>query len=191
MGAPVPGWNHCSPVVRWREPSAFEACLIVRLPGRHETTGCSPWRTISMGDIPPSRVDESGESRPVRVECQTLGLAQVRSFSALILVASFLYATTYLFIKVAVEEIPPATLVATRLLLAAPVFVILLATAIGPRLAVATVGREWRTGVILGAASFAVPITLIAYGERWVSSGIAAVGIAATPIFVQLLARRF
>ena len=46
-------------------------------------------------------------------------------------------------------------------------------------------------GVILGVINGAVPFTLIAWGEKYVDSGIAAIANATVPIFVAILAIRF
>jgi drug/metabolite transporter (DMT)-like permease len=115
----------------------------------------------------------------------------VRGFVPLILLVSLLYASTYLFIKVAVEELAPAVLVEARLLLAAPIFLAILVASVGARPAVAQLRAEWRGGIVLGATTLSVPVALIAFGEQWVTSGVAAVAVATTPIFVQLLAYRF
>ena len=48
-----------------------------------------------------------------------------------------------------------------------------------------------RGGVILGVVNGAIPFTLIAWGEKHVDSGIAAIANASVPIFVALLAIRF
>jgi drug/metabolite transporter (DMT)-like permease len=46
-------------------------------------------------------------------------------------------------------------------------------------------------GFALGIANGAIPFTLIAWGERYIDSGVAAIANASMPIFVVLLAIRF
>jgi drug/metabolite transporter (DMT)-like permease len=101
---------------------------------------------------------------------------------------STLWGMPYLFIKVAVDDgVPPVFLAWVRVMLGAAVLL----------------GLAWRAGT-LGAlrgrwrwiAAFAVveicfPFPLIAAGEAHVTSSLAAIIIAAAPLFVALLAIRF
>jgi drug/metabolite transporter (DMT)-like permease len=48
----------------------------------------------------------------------------------------------------------------------------------------------WRQALVLGVFNTAGPYLLIAWGEKHVDSGVAAVANAAVPIFVALLAIR-
>jgi drug/metabolite transporter (DMT)-like permease len=49
----------------------------------------------------------------------------------------------------------------------------------------------WKAGLLLGLVNAAVPFTLIAWGEKHIDSGVAAIANATVPIFVVLLAIRF
>ena len=71
-----------------------------------------------------------------------------------------------------------------RLLCAAPVLVAFAWRRYGG----ATLARAWRQGLVLAVLNAAVPFTLIAWGERWVDSGTAAVANSTVPIFVAMLA---
>nr|MDQ3824015.1 DMT family transporter [Actinomycetota bacterium] len=51
--------------------------------------------------------------------------------------------------------------------------------------------RAWRPGIVLGTVNAAVPFTLIAWGEKHIDSGVAAIANATVPLFVVLLAIRF
>src|SRR6185436_2217856 len=99
-----------------------------------------------------------------------------------------LWGIPYLFIKIAVDDgVPPAFLAFVRVALGAAVLMAL----------------AWRAGT-LGALrgrgrwlalyalfEIVVPFPLIAAGERHVASSLAAIIIAAVPLFVALLALRF
>ena len=101
---------------------------------------------------------------------------------------STLWGIPYLFIKIAVDDgVPPAFLAFVRVALGAAVLMAL----------------AWRAGT-LGALrgrgrwlalyalfEIVVPFPLIAAGERHVASSLAAIIIAAVPLFVALLALRF
>ena len=101
---------------------------------------------------------------------------------------SILWSVPYLLIKVAVDGgVPPAFLAWVRVVLGAVVLI----------------GLAWRAGVLGGlrgrvrwlaafaVAEIVVPFPLIAWGEQRVDSSLTAILIAASPLFVALLALRF
>ncbi len=96
-----------------------------------------------------------------------------------------IWGSSFLWIKIAVEEIPPASLVAWRMGLGALGMLVLLA-AIRPPMP-RRVG-EWLPLVVLGAVNAAIPIFLISWGEQYVDSGTAAVLNSLTPIFSLIVA---
>jgi drug/metabolite transporter (DMT)-like permease len=101
---------------------------------------------------------------------------------------SLLWGVPYLFIKVAVDGgLSPAFVAWVRVVLAA---VILLALA-GRAGVLPTVRGHWHWLAIYGLIEIAIPFPLIAAGEQHVSSSLAAILIAAVPLFVALLAIRF
>ena len=101
---------------------------------------------------------------------------------------STLWGIPYLFIKVAVDDgVPPAFLAWARVVLGGAVL-LLLARRAG---ALGSLRRHWRWLWVFAAFEIAVPFPLIAAGERHVSSSLAAILIAAAPLFVVLLALRF
>ena len=114
-----------------------------------------------------------------------------RAYVPLLLFVAAIWGASFMFIKVAVGELEPTTLMALRLLLsAAPLFVVL-AVRRGLAAASRDVGAVWRAALVLGIVNSAVPFTLIAWGEKHVDSGVAAIVNSTVPIFVALLAIRF
>lgn len=113
-----------------------------------------------------------------------------RYWPLLVLLAAT-WGASYLFIKVAVEDIPPATMMAVRLLGAAALLFAYLAVSTGARRAVAEVRAAWRPSLVLGVINGALPFWLIAWGEQHVDSGIAAIVQTTVPIFALLLGARF
>ena len=109
----------------------------------------------------------------------------------MLLTLSALWGASYLFIKVAVNEIEPIPMIELRLLLAGAVLLTFLVARMGRREAVAALRATGRNGVVLGVLNGAIPFTLIAWGEKHVDSGIAAIANASVPIFVALLAIRY
>ena len=107
-----------------------------------------------------------------------------RRYAFLLVVLGAVWGSSYLFIKVGVRELSPAMLIEVRLLFAAPLLVAFAVSRYGwPAL-----GRAWRQGLALGVVNAAVPFMLIAWGEKHVDSGTAAVANSSVPIFVALLA---
>src|SRR5438045_3409876 len=97
---------------------------------------------------------------------------------------SALWGLPYLFIKVAVAELDPLLLVSARLLISAAILLpIAIATGTLER-----TWRHWRLLLAVAAIGIAAPFLLIAYGEQHISSSLAALLIAADPLFIVLLA---
>jgi drug/metabolite transporter (DMT)-like permease len=110
-----------------------------------------------------------------------------RRYAFLLLVLGAIWGSSYLFIRVGVRDLSPAVLIEIRLLCAAPVLLAFAARRYGW----AALRAAWREGLVLGVINAAVPFTLIAWGERYVDSGTAAVANASVPIFVVPLAILF
>ena len=115
----------------------------------------------------------------------------IRGYVPLLLVVAGIWGASYLFIKVAVDEIEPAAMMELRLILAALVLVPFVLLRLGRERARAELRATGLGAWVLGAANMAVPFTLIAWGEKHVDSGIAAIANASVPIFVLALAVKF
>jgi drug/metabolite transporter (DMT)-like permease len=101
---------------------------------------------------------------------------------------STLWGMPYLFIKVAVDDgVPPAFLAWVRVVLGAAVL-------LGLAWRAGTLGSlrgRWRWIAVFAIVEICFPFPLIAAGEQHVSSSLAAIIIAAAPLFVALLALRY
>jgi len=115
----------------------------------------------------------------------------VRGYVPLLLIVAAIWGASYLFIKVAVDEIEPTAMMDLRLILAAIVLVPVLFVRLGARRAVEEIRSTGAGAFILGVANMAFPFVLIAWGEKHIDSGVAAIANATVPIFVALLAIRF
>lgn len=113
-----------------------------------------------------------------------------RRYVPLLLLLSSIWGSSYLFIKVAVEEIEPTTMIALRLVLTAPILLGFVVWRSGREHGVAQLRAAAPAGFVLGITNAAIPFTLIAWGEKHIDSGIAAIANASVPIFVALLAAR-
>ena len=103
--------------------------------------------------------------------------------SLLMLLAS-LWGASYTFIKVGVETIPPITLIAARTLIAGLILLWVLRLR-GLRLP--SDAATWRRFLVQACLNSAIPFTLIAWAERTVDAGVAAILNSTTPIFAFLL----
>ena len=106
----------------------------------------------------------------------------------LLLLLSAIWGSSFLFIKLAVATIPPMTLVAARLGLAALALLLFLA-ATGRRLP-----RDWgiwRGFLLVGVLGNVVPFFLISWGEVTVDSSLAAILLAVMPLATLVLAHAF
>ena len=116
-----------------------------------------------------------------------MGDVSARAWGAFAAV-SVLWGIPYLFIKIAVDDgVSPAFLAWVRVVLGSA---LLLALAWRLGLLASLRGR-WRWLTVFAVVEIAIPFPLIAAGEQHVSSSLAAIIIAAAPLFVALLALRF
>jgi drug/metabolite transporter (DMT)-like permease len=100
-----------------------------------------------------------------------------------------IWGASYLLIKYCLESFSPAEIVVLRCALGAAVLRIII-QAQGPqaRAGLHEAGRRWKTALLLGAVQVTVPFLLIGFGEEVVPSGLTAVLIAPSPIFVAIFA---
>ena len=98
----------------------------------------------------------------------------------------FVWGSTFLAIRYAVETIPPFAMMAGRCLLGGAI--LLGIAAVRERGIVWPTRREWGGALVLGAFLFVGCHGVLAYAEERVPSGIAALCLATIPLFVPLLA---
>ena len=109
-----------------------------------------------------------------------------RSYPALLVLLAALWGSQYVFIRVAVRDLAPATMIDLRLWIAAPIIVAYVLWSSGVSTGWHELRSAARPSVVLGVLN-AVPFTLVAWGEQHVDSGVAAIGNATVPIFVVAL----
>lgn len=110
-----------------------------------------------------------------------------KTFSWLVLLA-LMWGPSFLFIKVAVEDISPLTLAAARVSLAAT-FLYAVLRLQGRNLP--AVGPVWKHFAVMGFFSNALPFTLFSWGEQYIDSALAAILNGTTPLFTIILAHHF
>jgi drug/metabolite transporter (DMT)-like permease len=113
-----------------------------------------------------------------------------RSYPALLTLLAALWGSSYLFLRVGVRDLEPTVLIAGRMLIGGLLLVAFLLARQG-REALAEMRLAWRPGLVVGIINGAIPFTLIAWGEKHIESGVAAIANSTVPIFVALVAIRF
>lgn len=108
----------------------------------------------------------------------------LRTELPLLALLALLWGSSYLFIKVAVAEIPPITLIALRVLGAA-IFLMIVMGLRSERLP--RDGRTWRMLLVQAFFNSIGAWTVLAWGQQYVESGLASVLNSTTPIFVFLI----
>jgi drug/metabolite transporter (DMT)-like permease len=115
----------------------------------------------------------------------------MRGYVALLLLLAAIWGASFMFIKIAVDELAPTTTMFLRLAFSALPLLALVVYKLGLKPAAAELRAVTRPAIILGVVNTALPFTLIAWGETKIDSGVAAIGNASLPIFVAILAFRF
>ena len=96
---------------------------------------------------------------------------------------SVLWGGSFFFVEVALAELPPFTLVFLRVGIAALALNIFL-----PILGLRIPRELWKTFVVLGLLNNVIPFSLIVWGQRSISGGIASILNASTPFFAVIVA---
>ncbi|MEZ2132329.1 MULTISPECIES: DMT family transporter [unclassified Sinorhizobium] len=103
----------------------------------------------------------------------------------LLLLLGLIWGGSFFFARIAVQDVPPLTLVFLRLSLAA----IALHLYIVGRFGIYEVlRRRWRQFLVLGLVNNAIPHALIFFGQTEIGAGLAAILNATTPIWTVLIA---
>lgn len=106
----------------------------------------------------------------------------------LLLVLAFVFGSTYLFVALGLETIPPITLAALRALLG---FAVLAGLSLAFGHAVPRDRRSWRAFLFLGFFGGALPFTLMSLGQQRIDSSLAAILTTTMPLFTLGLAHVF
>ncbi len=107
---------------------------------------------------------------------------------ALLGLLGLVFGTTYLFISLGLQTIPPITLAALRALGGA-VALLVLTVAFGHE--IPRDRRSWRAFTLLGFFGGALPFTLMSYAQQRIESSLASILITSMPLFTLALAHAF
>lgn len=99
-----------------------------------------------------------------------------------------IWGSTWAFIKLGLRDLPPISFAAVRFIIAVA---LLLLIAYFRRARLPRTWAEWRVMAVTGILQFAVNYGLIFWGEKYISSGLAALLQATIPLFGLLIAHRY
>ena len=98
------------------------------------------------------------------------------------MVIYFVWGSTYLAIRFGVETMPPLLMAGSRFLLAGGILYAWLRITGAPR----PQARDWRSATFLGALLLLGGNGLVTWAEQWLPSGVAALIITTTPLWMML-----
>ena len=104
---------------------------------------------------------------------------------ALLAVLSLIWGGSFLFVGVAVRELPPLTIVATRVLTAALALLLVLRV-MGVNLP--RTRQAWGSFLGMSILNNVIPFTLIVWGQSHIARGLASILNATTPLFTVIAA---
>lgn len=102
----------------------------------------------------------------------------------LLVILSFLWGASFTLIEVAIDTIPPATIVFGRLAIGAS---LLMLFALWSGVAFPRPPSRWGELLLQGVLQSALPFTLISWGQKYIDSGLAGLLNTTPPLFVFLI----
>jgi drug/metabolite transporter (DMT)-like permease len=114
-----------------------------------------------------------------------------RRYALMLGLLALIWGASFMFIKVAVRDFAPSTLIAGRIGLAALTLALVVPFSLGGRRTLAELRRYAGPLVVVGLVNTAIPFWLLSWGETRIDSGLAAIIQAAVPIFMVGMAFAF
>ena len=96
-----------------------------------------------------------------------------------------IWGSTWLFIKLGLEDLPPLTFAGIRFVIAAAIVFALIAVR---RIPIPKKKRDWVLLAVTGVLSFTLNYGLVFWGEQYISSGLAALLQSTLPLFGLIIA---
>jgi len=104
---------------------------------------------------------------------------------------ALLWGASFMFIKIAVRELAPATLVLGRIGIGALTLALIVPILVGRRETVAAIRANAGWLLVVGLVNIALPFWLLSWGETKIDSGLASIIQGAVPIFNAVIAFGF
>src|SRR5438045_2235068 len=96
---------------------------------------------------------------------------------------ALVWGASFMFIKIAVRELAPATLIAARIGIAALTLLLVVPFMVGGRRTIDAIRANGLWLVVVGLVNVAIPFWLLSWGETRIDSGLASIIQGAVPIF--------
>jgi drug/metabolite transporter (DMT)-like permease len=114
-----------------------------------------------------------------------------RRYPAMLATVGLLWGASFMFIKIAVRELAPATLVLGRIGIGALTLAAVVPLMVGGRATLAAIRANLGWLVAVGLINVAMPFWLLSWGETRIDSGLASIIQGAVPIFNAVIAFGF
>lgn len=101
------------------------------------------------------------------------------------LILCLIWGTTWFFIKIGLEDLPPITFAAARFLLALLILAVIIYL---QKIPLPQTSRDWKLLALTGILQFSINYSLVFWSEQYISSGLAAVLQAMISVFGLALA---
>ena len=114
----------------------------------------------------------------------------MRGYLPRLFLLAALWGSSYLFIKVGVDDLEPSVLMVGRTLLAGILLLTFVVATRGPSRVRAELAAMKRQSIVYGTVNAALPFWLIAWGETHIDSSVAGIAQATVPLFAFLIGLR-
>ncbi len=101
------------------------------------------------------------------------------------LVLAFIWSTTWIFIKIGLNDLPPITFSSARFLISVAILFVVIRI---QNIRLPRTGAEWRLIALTGFLQFGVNYSMVFWAEQYIASGLAAVLQATITVFGLVLA---
>ena len=101
------------------------------------------------------------------------------------LILCLIWSTTWIFIKVGLDDLPPIGFAASRFLASVAILLVLIRV---QKIPLPKTGKEWRLIALTGVLQFSVNYSLVFWSEQYITSGLAAVLQSMITVFGLVLA---
>ena len=101
------------------------------------------------------------------------------------LILCLIWGTTWFFIKIGLEDLPPITFAAARFILAVLILALIIYL---QKIPLPKTSRDWKLLALTGVLQFSINYSLVFWSEQYISSGLAAVLQAMISVFGLALA---
>ena len=109
----------------------------------------------------------------------------------MLLALGAIWGSSFLLLKIALRDIPPTTVIALRIAVAALTILIALPFMRHASRAVRELRERWRALALLALVNTAAPFLLLTWGQQYIDTGLAAIFNASAPIWTAVFALGF